>query len=271
MAGAPFVFLHLTDLHVTAEGAPLLYGLDPGARLAAAIDDIGRRHGSGSAMPAAFAVITGDLTHEGDAAAYLRLSRLLDGLVCPVHLLIGNHDDRETFRRVFPEAPCDGSGFVQTALDTPVGRFLLLDTNEPGTAAGRLCRARLDWLAARLAEDGGPVFLFLHHPPFRVGIEAMDRIMLLDADALWEVLAPHRARVRHLFHGHLHRPLAGSWHGIPTSSLRGLSHQVALDFGPRPRVPGSHEPPAYAIVRAEADALIVHAHDFLDGTASFEL
>lgn len=269
--GAPFTFLHITDLHVTPEGAPPLYGLDPGERLAAAVADIGARHGPGAVTPAEFLVVTGDLTHHGEAAAYARLAALLAPLPMPVHLLLGNHDDRAAFAAAFPAAPRDGAGFVQQALETPAGLFLMLDTNEPGTHAGRLCAARLQWLGARLAESEGDVLLFLHHPPHRVGIARMDLIPLLDADALWQVLAPHASRIRHIFHGHLHRPLAGSWRGIPFSSLRGTSHQVGLDFSERPTAPGSHESPAYAVVRVSEEGVVIHTHDFLDRTADFAL
>lgn len=268
---APFTFIHLTDLHVTPEGAPPLYGLDPGARLAEAVADMARRHGPGQPAPAAFAVATGDLTHHGEPAAYARLRAILAALPFPVHLLIGNHDDRAAFRAAFPGTAVDPAGFVQQAIETPNGRYLMLDTNEPGTDAGRLCPARLAWLADRLAEEDGPVLLFLHHPPYRVGITGMDGIPLIDAAALWEVLAPHRARIRQLFHGHLHRPLSGSWHGIPCSSLRGTAHQVALDFSERPTVAGSHEPPAYALVRVSPESVVAHVHDFLDTTGTFDL
>ncbi|WP_368417252.1 metallophosphoesterase [Falsiroseomonas sp.] len=222
------------------------------------------RHGPGSAAPAAFAVVTGDLTHHGEPAAYRRLAAILEGLPFPVHLLIGNHDDRAAFSAAFPAAPRDGTGFVQQALPTPAGLFVMLDTQEPGTHAGRLCQARLDWLAATLAGSAGDVLLFLHHPPFTAGIAGMDKIKLVDADALWAVLAPHAARLRHIFHGHLHRPLAGSWKGIPFSSLRGTAHQVALDLSGRPGVPGSREPPAYAFVRVGAEGR-GGAHPWLSG------
>jgi 3',5'-cyclic AMP phosphodiesterase CpdA len=267
----PFTFLHLTDLHVTPPGALPLYGRDPGEQLGAAIADIAARHAAGGTAPAALAVVTGDLTHHGEPAAYERLRGILAGLPCPAHLMLGNHDERDAFRAAFPDAPVDANGFVQQAVATPAGRFLMLDTKIPGTHAGGLCTHRLGWLADRLAEDAAPVFLFLHHPPYRVGISAMDAIALRDAGALWEVIAPHRARIRHLFHGHLHRPIAGSWRGIPASSLRGMSHQVALDFADRTATPGSHEPPAYAVVRASADEVVVHSHDFLDATGGFDL
>jgi 3',5'-cyclic AMP phosphodiesterase CpdA len=265
-----FDVIHLTDLHILPPGQRN-YGLDPAERLAFAIASIAERHGPGSAAPAACAIVTGDLAHHGEPAAYAELGRLLDPLPMPVHLCLGNHDDRANFRAAFPAHPVDADGFVQQAIDTPAGRLLLLDPHEPGTPAGRLCAVRLGWLADRLAESDAPVLLWLHHPPFAVGIGHMDGIPLLDADAFWAVLAPHRARLRHLFHGHLHRPLAGSWRGLPCSSLRGTSHQVWLDFAPRDNVPGSHEPPAYAAVRVSGEDVVVHSHDFLDGSASFDL
>jgi len=263
-------FLHLTDLHLVPPGE-VLYGLDPAARLRAAVADIARRHGPGGPAPAAFAVVTGDLTHHGQPAAYALLREILAGLPMPVHLLLGNHDDRDAFAAAFPDAPRDPDGFVQHGFDTPAGQMILLDTKWPGTHAGGLCERRLAWLAGQLAGRGGPAFLFLHHPPLPVGIHRMDQIPLLHAAELAAVLEPHRARLRHIFHGHLHRPLGGSWRGIPFSSLRGTSHQVALDLAERPTVPGSHEPPAYALVRATEDGVVVHTHDFLDGTAAFEL
>ena len=261
-------------MHLVPPGTPPLYGLDPAERLRAAVESIARRHGPDGPAPAAFAVATGDLTHEGQPGAYALLREILGALPFPCHLLLGNHDERPAFRDAFPSAPVDGEGFVQQAVDMLAGRFLMLDTKEPGTHAGRLCPARLGWLADRLGEGGAaarPVFLFMHHPPAASGIAGMDVIPLLDTAALWEVLGPHRARVRHLFHGHLHRPFSGSWRGVPFSSLRGTSHQVALDLSGRSTVPGSHEPPAYALVRIGADEVAVHVHDYLDATGTFDL
>ena len=80
-----------------------------------------------------------------------------------------------------------------------------------------------------------------------------------------------RKNIRHLFFGHLHRPVAGSWRGIPISTLRATSHQVALDFVIEGRIPGSHEPPAYGVCLLEEDQMIVHMHDFLDRTNTFLL
>ena len=36
-------------------------------------------------------------------------------------------------------------------------------------------------------------------------------------------------------------------------------------------IPGSHEPPAYAIVLADADTVVVHTHDYLDASPKFSM
>jgi len=258
-------FIHLTDTHLVEPGARL-YGLDPRARLDAAITSINAEHGD-----AVCCMVTGDLAHWGAPAAYRALRESLANLAMPVHLLIGNHDNRAAFRAVVPETPVDAGGFVQFAFDTPQGRFVCLDTNEPGVSWGVFCARRAAWLDAQLQATAGPVFLFMHHPPFPVGIPSMDRISLRDCVPFSEALLPCRARIRHLFFGHLHRPVAGSWSGIPVSTVRGTSHQVALRMKEHDKVPGSHEPPGYAVVLADDTRVVVHMHDYADATGRFDL
>lgn len=245
-------FVHMSDLHLVPPDREL-HGLRPGERLAACVEDIARDHGD-----AAFCVVSGDLTHDGDPLAYAEAAQILSRLPMPVHLMIGNHDDRDAFRQAFPNAPRDRHGFVQQVIDTSAGRLILLDTHEPGRPEGRLCERQLDWLGEAIETSSGPLFLFMHHPPFRVGFDRMDRIRLLDADALAAVIGQAGDRVRHLFVGHLHRDLAGSWRGWPFSGVRGTSHQIALDFTKRSDAPVSFEAPGYAIVRVDAESVVVH-------------
>lgn len=259
-------FIHITDPHLVAPGERL-YDLDPLARLRACVADVNRHHGD-----AAFAIVTGDLTHWGQPAAYDAVRETFGALAMPCHLLLGNHDDRRAFRTAFPDAPVDSNGFVQSVIERPEGRFILLDTLQPKDSGGVLCPDRLDWLASRLAEAShAPIYLFMHHPPFPVGIKRLDSANLRDPAALARVVDPHVGRIRHLFFGHLHRPLAGSWRGIPFSTLRGTSHQVALDMVIADKLPGSHEPPAYAVVLLSDDAVVVHTHDYLDASPRFFL
>ena len=59
--------------------------------------------------------------------------------------------------------------------------------------------------------------------------------------------------------------------GIPISTLRATSHQVALDFVIEGRIHGSHEPPEYGVVLCDQDQTIVHSHSYLDRSDTFLL
>jgi Icc protein len=257
--------IHITDTHLVAPGLRL-YGLDPRARLDAAIADINHHHAD-----AELAVITGDLTHWGEVEAYRSFLQAVRELRMPYVVLVGNHDRRAACLDVLSAAPRDPDGFVQGWRDTSCGRLVFIDTLDEASDAGQLCERRLAWLAAALAETPADraIFLFMHHPPFEVGVHMMDRIALAERAAFSAVIAPHRARIRHLFFGHVHRPISGSWVGIPFSTLRGTNHQVWFDLSPDCPHLTSHEPPAYAVVLIGEECVVVHTHDYLDANPRF--
>jgi len=258
-------FIHLTDTHLVAAGQTL-YGLDPSARLAAAIADINTHHSD-----AAFAVVTGDLTHWGEPAAYEAFKSVLAALKIPYIAMVGNHDKRVACLAALSAAPRDENGFVQGTRQTAHGLFVFVDTLDETSHAGEMCEKRLAWLDETLgaAPSDMPFFMFMHHPPFPVGIDAMDQIALKQAPEFAKVIAPYRSRIRHLFFGHVHRPISGSYGNIPFSTLRGTNHQVWFDLDPTAEHLASHEPPAYGVVLVEGDNVVVHAHDFLDESRRF--
>src|SRR5262249_9228938 len=155
--------------------------------------------------------------------------------------------------------------FAQVAITGSIARVLLLDTSHDtiDIQSGTLCDRRLAWLDARLSENPStPVVLGLHHPPFPVGIEVLDRMGLIEPNAFHAVLGRH-PHVRHLFFGHVHRPLAGSWRGIPISVCCATSYQSNLSLAsgsPKQRVSG---PAEYAVFLVSKTDVIVHFQDFL--------
>lgn len=256
--------LHLTDTHFVPKGKEL-YGKDPAIALRAAVADITENH-----LDAEHLVITGDLTHWGEPEAFAQLVDVLEPLPIPMTLLVGNHDNRGVMRQYFPDQLVDEDGFIQSVKDMSVGRFVFLDTMQEGTHAGHYCEKRFSWLEDALNEAPGDIFLFMHHPPFHIGLEAIDNISLQQRDAFAEVIRPYKSRIRHLFFGHIHRIVAGSWMGIPISAVRAFNHQVWFTMNPGP-LPGSHEPPAYSVVLIDEDQVIVHFHDFMDESPKFPM
>lgn len=252
--------IQISDLHFVPPGATLL-GLDPRARFDAAVADI-----NANQADAELCLITGDLADRGHPQAYAELRAVLSGLRMPYHLMIGNHDSRDTFRGAFPEVLCDDNGFVQSVVRTSAGDFLLLDTHDPGKGSGAYCTARQAWLAERLQDAGErPVYIFMHHPPFDIAIPSVDEIGLAVPEGFIRTIEAG-TNLRHIFFGHVHRPMSGVWRGIPFASLRSTVHQVAFDLQKPYPVPYSFEPPGYNVILIEDDRTLVHHHDYLDDT-----
>ena len=258
-------FIHITDTHLVEQGHAL-YGLDPCKRLEHCLDSVIQDHSD-----ATLCVVTGDLAHVGHRDAYRQLSEQLARLPMPVLPILGNHDNRANFLEFFPKTQTDPNGFVQYEAAIGEYRGMFLDTNEPGVSHGVLCEKRTQWLADRLDEDERPVLLFMHHPAFTLGIPSMDRIALLETRPFQKALEGRTHRIRHLFFGHIHRPIFGSWRGIPFSTMRGTNHQVALRLDDTAKIAGSHEPPQYSVVLLNEETVTVHVHDYLDSSERFWL
>jgi len=252
--------VQISDLHMTPAGA-LLHGLAPAERLRACIADINQRAGD-----AALCIATGDLADKGETGAYEVVKACLEELTMPYCVLPGNHDHRERLVQVFADTPTDDHGFIQYSVDMGDSVLLCLDTVEPGTHAGSYCARRCEWLADELGRWADrAVYLFMHHPPFPIGLPGLDVIRLLNATAL-ETALRAAPQVRHIFFGHVHRPVSGSWNGIPFSALPGTLHQVALDFDMPPFIAYSHERPSYALIELGDHQTVVHLQDFVDAS-----
>lgn len=248
-------FIHVTDTHLVTPGETLK-GLDPGKRFSACIDSINQTHEDAECM-----VITGDLADIGGTAAYDYLASELERCILKSYLLVGNHDDRSRFQNHFPHTPIDENGFTQYAWESSQGVFLFLDTVQSGSHSGRYCEARRGWLKRMLTRyQNQAIYLFMHHPPFDIHLPCIDRIGLESQQAFAEILQLHD-NIRHLFFGHAHRPISGSWRGIPFSSLRGTNHQVGLQFHSE-QIVHLDEPPEYSVVFLSEDQVVVHSHAY---------
>jgi len=257
--------IHVTDPHLPPAGRTLC-ALDAAARLRSVVRDVNRLHGDAAAL-----ILTGDIAYHGLDAGYQLARQILGELTIPCHLLLGNHDDRDVFKKLFNETPVDDDGFVQYVVETSAGSLIILDTVHHGHEDGEMCAARLAWLEARLSERAGrPVFVFMHHPPFDIGIGSVDACKMTHGSELAKCLKAH-GNVRHIFYGHVHRAVAGSWHGLPATALPSTNHQVGLLLDPAEEMIGTHEPPAYGVVLIDDDTVVVHHTYFADTSPRFLL
>lgn len=161
-------------------------------------------------------IVSGDCARLfGRAEDYRNFAGLIEPLVHgrrELHLLMGNHDNREVFARTCATAFPDRSG--------PMGRhtaflpsehlnWFLLDSLEEGSpVAGRLGREQLDWLAAMLDRhpDKPAAVMAHHHLKIRdeKGRVFKPMTALRDSAELHEVMKSRR-QVKAYFHGHTHR------------------------------------------------------------------
>jgi Icc protein len=173
-------------------------------------------------------VVTGDIANSGGAGEYERAHELLEPLPMPVHVLPGNHDDRDLLRERFG-VPGDGPlQYVATVGDL---RLVVCDTKRPGRDDGALDDGRLEWLEAQLA-DQVPTIVAMHHPPVAIGLPVLDGIGIAEPDriALAELLArsPH---VKRVVAGHVHRSVFGTLRGCGVFACASTHLQAPLEIG----------------------------------------
>jgi 3',5'-cyclic-AMP phosphodiesterase len=255
-AGQPFLVVQLSDAHVRDDDA------QPERMFADAVRDVAALEPAPGAV-----LVSGDLTEHGFPHEYERVRELLSALTMPVHVLGGNHDDREHLRASFPVPADDGDGgdYRYTARCGPL-RLVAVDTTDPGRVEGRLGAERLAWLDARLAEEREtPTIVAMHHPPLLLGIPAWDEIGLPDADraAVGEIVAGH-PHVRRIVAGHVHRAALGSVGGCPVFTCPSTWIQGLLDFAHPDQLSLVAEPPGFAVHVAAAGELTSHVQPIGD-------
>lgn len=145
----------------------------------------------------------------------------------PTVSMLGNHRDRDVFRRLFGVGGTCG-GFLQSTKTLGRFRLVFLDILSLGWDRGELCAARLDWLDRTLGE-GGEACLFMHHPPCDIGDHVLDLTKLSNSDDLAVLLRKHR-NVRQIFFGHVHRTMFLTWNGIPCASIGSLGDAATADL-----------------------------------------
>jgi len=189
---------------------------------------IGEKQPAGSPIPAhlkatvdwllaqperpAAVLINGDLAlkdgQAGDYRHFAALIRPLRDAGLPVHLTMGNHDDREVFYGVLnaekPARPVVAAKHVSVVQTRHANFFLLDSLMRTMVAPGELGQQQMAWLATALdAHPDKPAVIVAHHNPRLGGDPLHFPGGLTDSDALWNMLAPRR-HVKAYVHGHIH-------------------------------------------------------------------
>lgn len=181
-----------------------------------------------------FALISGDLALQagqaGDYATFLELVKPVRQAGLPLHLLMGNHDNRERFWDALGEAEAaKGQAAVKDRqITVATGRFanwFMLDSlMETAKTPGVLGEAQLAWLGDALDQHPDkPAIVVVHHNPAEEGHAVPG---LTDSPALFDVLRKRKHVKAYLF-GHTHDWLIGHESNIHLVNLPPVAYVFA--------------------------------------------
>jgi Icc protein len=237
--------VQLTDLHLTAEVRSRSWGADVWTNLRRALDHVRSELGTVDLL-----VLTGDLANQRRPETYARLREAVGEWIDRLHVLPGNHDNREMVRAAFGDRLLPGSPTLNFVV--PLGDFRLigLDTLRPWRVHGRLGEEQLAWLAAELERSETPAIVFMHHPPIRVGTWWLDKDLVRDHEELRSIV--ERTPVRAFFCGHVHQES----HGPFARAEVWTTPSTAYQFPPHALLPGSVKtPPAFRVIDLEGASI----------------
>ena len=193
----------LADVHINGDRTAMARGVNMADHFIAVTREL-----AGLSRRCAGVLIVGDCAHDSgqspDYATFRDLVRPLRAVQMPVHLALGNHDNRERFWAALPEenAAAHPVPHHQTAL-LPAARanWFVLDSLETTLAVpGRLGPAQLAWLARSLDENPDrPAIVVVHHNPDKPG--GVPGVK--DTAELFQVIRPRRQVKAYVF-AHTH-------------------------------------------------------------------
>ena len=211
----------LSDLHVAADPKSENRKFNPWEnlqRVVAEVRDI---------QPHAV-FVNGDLARQtGEPGDYEAVRELLAPLAhqYPIHLAMGNHDNRENFSKVFTPRPDSAQKVPDKyvlVVEEPFLRIVVLDSLlYVNKVSGLLGKAQRDWLDRFLAKcDARPTIVLVHHT---LGDGDGD---LLDAEAFYRITQPY-GKVKAIFYGHSHEYSYKEHQGIHLINLPAVGYNFS--------------------------------------------
>lgn len=198
----------LSDTHIPHSAKITAHGVNMTDNLNQVISEITQRNTKPEAV-----LINGDCAYlKGTSADYRNLSRCVKPLAehhIPLHLTMGNHDDRgplyDELNSQKPSNPLVAAKHVSLLETTHANWFLLDSLLEVDVVTGEFGETQLAWLAAALDErpDKPAVIVAHHNPVFTPPPEGKRWPGLKDSKAFFDLITK-RKHVKAYVYGHTH-------------------------------------------------------------------
>jgi predicted phosphodiesterase len=197
----PHTFAFFSDPHIAAAATTVMRDVNMAYQLAACVRELL----AWPVKPAAV-IVNGDLAYSaGLPTEYATFGQLIEPVrtLAPVHLSLGNHDQRENFWSALPHDAIRPQATLPrqaTVFASPRANWFLLDSLDvTKSTPGELGAAQLDWLDRELTlRPKQPALVVCHHPFDLTGLFG-----LKDSLALESLFARQR-QIKAFIYGHTH-------------------------------------------------------------------
>jgi 3',5'-cyclic AMP phosphodiesterase CpdA len=238
-------FIHMSDSHLGVDTNHIQYGRNTWQDAKAMVEFINHDLD----FEPDFVLHTGDVLNQPDANASRLAADLFKTLRFPAWYVVGNHDDRALMRAdLLGHPPADGPLYYDFRVDE--FHFMALDSRGDVDPQGFISADQLEWLAQTCKEsDARSLAIVVHHLPLHLGVTWIDRDMrIMNDDVFFDVLRPHRERLRGMFFGHIHRATTGFRDGILCSASASTFMQFEMNPDDEQARFDTAAPAGYAIV-----------------------
>jgi Icc protein len=239
----PIKLIQISDTHIHDQALAEFKHSTPDIYLERIIRHIQLTQGEYDAV-----IVSGDLTHEGTAAACEHLSKLLHLFPVPVYVLAGNHDSLPTLQQHL----LDQHISMPDSIELPHWQLLFADSHVEQQPAGHIEKSQCQRICQQLSANRKPALLFSHHPPMPVDCAWLDDITIDNGDEFLEQLAIY-PQLSHILFGHIHQQWQGQYKhmtllGCPSScaQFKPQSDSFAID----------NKPPGYRTIQLHDDGAI---------------
>lgn len=182
----------ISDCHLGEQEGDTLLGMDTDHSVNAVIQQLRGDHSELDLL-----VVSGDVSSDGQIAAYRRLQPRLAGLAKHIVWLPGNHDDATEMCRVL------GDAVMPSVLTLGAWQFVFLNSAVPGQVGGHLAGAELAELREALTVSK-PTLVFMHHHVLPIGCTWLDEQKIANGAELCGLLRG-QLQVKALVCGHVHQ------------------------------------------------------------------
>jgi 3',5'-cyclic AMP phosphodiesterase CpdA len=195
-------FVFFSDSHVAADASTVKSGVNMADNLAACVRELA----AWPVKPAAV-IVNGDLAFQtGESGDYATFGKTIESVraLAPLHLTLGNHDERKKFWQAFPHDASELKAVPQkqvAVFSSALANWFVLDSLEvTNVADGSVGSSQFSWLDAELAaKPDQPAIIVCHHNLKLFG----SLTGLKDSPELEAIFAKHR-QVKAFVFGHTH-------------------------------------------------------------------